>query len=143
LVPRLLGKTLESRYDLAKEAAMRSSFVVFLALESVVGCSSENDRNPAVDKCELFANTWCTHAISCLVQVNRLNTSQEQEQLDACKRVAIAAVPCEKAVDVGASFDQCLSNVDAMPCQTWDVDVAQLSTITPPSSCFGVVKVQK
>ena len=122
---------------------MRISFVLFIAVGLAVGCSSEDDRNPAVDKCELFADTWCTHSMSCLVQVNRLNKSDEQEQLDACKRVAIAAVPCDKAVDVGASFDQCLAGVDAMSCQTWDVEVTQLSTITPPSSCFGVIKVTK
>jgi hypothetical protein len=120
---------------------MRTSFVLFLVVGLLVGCSSDDDRNPAVDKCELFANTWCTHSLNCLVQVNRLNQSDMQAQLDACNRVAIAAVPCEKAVEVGATFDQCLSGVDAMSCQTWDVEVSQVSTITPPSSCFGVIKV--
>jgi hypothetical protein len=121
---------------------MRVLLGLFIAV-GLVGCSSDDDRNPAIDKCELFANTWCTHSMSCLVQVNRLSQSEEQDQVDACNRVAIAAVPCDKAVDVGPAFDQCLADVDAMPCQTWDVEPTQLDTITPPNSCFGVVKVTK
>ena len=114
---------------------------LFLSVGLLVGCSSDDDRNPAIDKCELFANTWCTHSLDCLVQVNRLTAGEKQGQLDACNRVAIAAVPCDKAVEVGPSFDQCLSETDAMSCQTWDVELTQLSTITPPNSCFGVIKV--
>src|SRR5216117_1477983 len=104
----------------------------------LLACSSSDKQDSLpVERCKEFASTWCKHSLDCIVQVGRLSSSQEPDQLDACNRVAVAAVPCDKAVGVGTAFDQCENEVDAMPCQTWDVETSQLSTITPPSSCVG------
>jgi hypothetical protein len=107
------------------------------------GCSSkskDSGQSP-VDKCVGFADTWCNHALGCYVAVGRLPQSELQTQLDACKRVAVASVPCDRAVAVGLTYDQCINETKAMACSTWDVDTTQLGTIQPPTSCRGVIKV--
>ena len=105
------------------------------------GGSDDDDPSPAQAKCEGFADAWCGRALNCYVEVGRLASAGLADQLAACKRVAVAAVPCEKAVDVGPSYESCISEINAMSCERWDVPVDQLPTIQPPASCTGVIKV--
>jgi hypothetical protein len=122
---------------------MKRALVLLVAGVLLFGCSSDSKDSSTtpVQQCQDFANSWCGHAIGCYVEVGRLAATDESSNLDACKRVAIAAVPCDKAVAVGSTYDSCLSEVNAMPCSTWDVEPTALSTITPPTSCAGVIKV--
>lgn len=118
---------------------------LFVLGVSLFGCSSKSkDSSPGqspVDKCSSFAATWCNKALGCYVQVGRLPQSELATQVDSCERVAVASVPCDKAVAVGSTYDQCISETNAMACSTWDVDTTQLATIQPPASCRGVIKV--
>ena len=80
-------------------------------------------------------------ALEASLTTSQSRASELQTQLDACKRVAVASVPCDKAVAVGSTYDQCINETKAMACSTWDVDTTQLGTIQPPASCRGVIKV--
>jgi hypothetical protein len=106
------------------------------------GTTSGSNANDAVTKCKDFANTWCSQSLNCYAQVGRLASSQVANQIEGCNRVAVAAVPCDKAVAVDSSYDTCVAQVKAMPCSTWDVAESDLDTIRPPNSCFGVIKIQ-
>jgi hypothetical protein len=106
------------------------------------GTTSESNTNDAVTKCKDFANTWCSQALNCYSQVGRLASSEVTNAIEGCNRVAVAAVPCDKAVAVDSAYDTCVAQVKAMPCSTWDVAESDLDTIRPPSSCVGVIKIQ-
>lgn len=119
----------------------RSLWLFAVGLWSL-GCSSDDDSNGGpVGKCKDFAHTWCDHAISCSVQVGRLPATEQAKQTDDCERVAIAAVNCDKAIAVSGQYDTCMSGVAAMPCSSWDVEASQLGSVSPPSSCTGVITI--
>ncbi|XYI02211.1 hypothetical protein ACMHYB_21520 [Sorangium sp. So ce1128] len=101
--------------------------------------STNSGEDTVTAKCEAFASTWCSRAIGCLVTVGTLSESQQAEELDSCVDVAFAAVRCEDAVAVSSSYDQCLDDIEAKPCSDWDVPETELSTVTPPSSCNGII----
>jgi hypothetical protein len=91
--------------------------------------------------CEQFADVWCNKALGCYSMVGRLPATSLPNEVESCIRVAIAGVPCDRAVAVGASYDQCLDDVEAMPCARWDVPESQIGSVTPPSACAGVIKI--
>ncbi|KYF55296.1 hypothetical protein BE08_33690 [Sorangium cellulosum] len=101
--------------------------------------STKSDEDIATAKCEAFASTWCGRAIGCLVTSGVLSGSQEAEALDTCVDVAVATARCEDAVAVRSSYDQCIDDIEAKPCSDWDVPETELSTVTPPSSCNGII----
>lgn len=110
---------------------------------ALAGCSDDGDDKtpPAVSKCNLLAETWCEQGLTCLVDLGMLQQSDYQPNDDACVRTAEAAVPCTKAVGAKSTFDQCLLDITAMPCSTWDVPESELSSITVPATCSGVILV--
>lgn len=103
--------------------------------------SADSGEDTVTAKCEAFASTWCSRAIGCLVTVGALSESQQAEELDTCVDLVFAAVRCEDAVAVSSSYDQCLDDIEAKPCSDWDVPQTELSTVTLPSSCSGVILV--
>jgi hypothetical protein len=101
--------------------------------------STNSDEDTATAKCEAFASAWCGRAVGCLVTVGTLSASQQAEETDTCVDVASAAARCENAVAVSSSYGQCLDDVEAKPCSDWNVPITELSTVTPPSSCNGII----
>jgi len=126
---------------------MRRAVWVAVVGFGLLGCGgtesgSESDGLSAEQRCEDFAHTWCDRALGCYSEVGRLRAEQLQQEVDTCKRVGIAAVPCERAVAVGPGYDTCVSEVNAMECANWDVPASELGSVLPPSSCNGVIKLQ-
>ncbi|HYO98565.1 MAG TPA: hypothetical protein VER33_28880 [Polyangiaceae bacterium] len=102
---------------------------------------SDDDKEQAELQCEDFAETWCSRALSCAVEVGRLPAAQLERQRGNCQRILIAAVPCERAFSVTPSYNDCISGVNAMECQRWDVPEEEVATVTPPAVCQGVILV--
>lgn len=123
--------------------SMLGQLWLMLGALALVGCSDDSESKPpqAQLDCNLFAETWCGRAITCVVEVGTLQQSQYQATYNSCVSAAEGAVPCAKAVGTTASFDQCLVDIDAMPCSTWNVAVSDLGTIRPPTTCNGAVLI--
>lgn len=99
-----------------KTWTMRVLMVVFL----VAGCDSGGDSS-AEPKCNLLVSHFCTRVQNC-----------QLDTIDHCK--ANFGIDCSKAVEVGAGYDTCIAQVDALACN-------QLTA--PPTSCAGVISVKK
>jgi hypothetical protein len=107
------------------------------------GCSGGDDRDPAVAQCEDFASTWCSTATNCLVALGTVTEANRAGTFSACQDAAVASVPCEKAVDVGESYAQCVADVEHMDCTRWAVPVDQLSTVRVPETCQGAILISQ
>jgi len=108
----------------------------------VCACSGGDDAaGPAVGKCEELASTWCSGAMDCLVSVGTLTSANRDANYSTCRNAAIAAVPCKKAVSVGAGYTQCIKDTQEMDCARWSVPVDQLSTVKLPATCDGVILI--
>jgi hypothetical protein len=114
-----------------------------------VACAGDGDdggtasaSNAAVRGCEAFAQTWCGRAIGCLVELGTLTASDRAVNEDVCIDVGVASAQCERAVALGPTYDQCLEDIDAMPCSHWNVPMSQLGTVMPPSTCAQQVLVR-
>jgi hypothetical protein len=90
-------------------------------------------------KCESFATTWCQQSVGCLVTLGTVPEAQRASSLETCRDVGIAALQCKKAVSVGSTYSQCISDIGGMDCATWDVPEDKYSTIQPPATCRGIV----
>lgn len=130
-----------------KDSRMRLGWMVVVLVVGVfasTGCGGDDDDlPPAVEKCQTFARTWCEATVQCLVSVGRLAESQRATNLDVCIDTAIAAAQCKRAVQISGGYNQCLSDIDAMDCQRWNVPEDQLSTVGLPATCQGVVLVSQ
>ena len=114
-----------------------------LLLGLLAGCGSDDGQSKPVTQCQAFADTWCSHAVGCMVEVGRLPASEQSSQTGVCKDVAVAAAQCSKAVSVGSGYDTCISQIKAIPCSTYDVDPSQASSIALPASCTGVIQISQ
>lgn len=113
-----------------------------LALLLCSACGGADDEKPeAVQKCEDFAEVWCSRAMTCLVTVGTVSEADLASNEARCVDVAIDSVPCKNAVQVTSSYDACVSAVDAMDCSSWAVPLDQLSSVTPPAVCQGIILV--
>lgn len=118
--------------------------VVVTGVFASAGCGGDDDDLPApVAKCHTFARTWCGAAIQCAVSVGKLAEAQRAANVDVCIDTAIASARCKNAVEIGPTYDQCLSDIDAMDCQRWNVPDDQLASVGVPATCQGVVRVSQ
>lgn len=83
------------------------------------GCDigSVVDTAPAIAACESFIDTWCDLSERC-----------EPGSKELCVSESESAFRCENALGVGESFDQCLSEIDALECSA-----------EVPEPCLGVL----
>lgn len=123
---------------------MRNGHGLLLALAAMVvtGCGDDkkSSKELAQDDCHVFGQTWCERSMTCLVEVGTLAQSEYATNFDMCTDVATSK--CDSAVAVTASYDQCLLDIDAMPCSTWNVPESDLSSVSIPENCNGAVLVQ-
>jgi hypothetical protein len=120
---------------------LRHGFFALAALSAACGDDSD-DEAAAAEECREFARTWCGSSIDCLVMVGRLPEAQRAANLDVCVDTAIAAAQCKRAVAIGSTYLQCLSEMQTMECSRWDVPTSELSSVQPPESCRGVILIQ-
>lgn len=124
----------------------RVSVSVFAVLAAILASAcggGDDDKPPAVQKCEDFSEAWCNRALSCLVSLGTLPESQFASNLSRCIDTAIAAAPCKNAVEVGSDYASCISSIETMDCSAWAVPIDQLSSVPPPSVCNGVIRVSQ
>ena len=107
------------------------------------GGSDENKSTPpaAVGQCGTFVSTWCGKAMGCLVTLGTLTQADRSQNESVCVDTGKSAAQCDKAISIGTSYNQCLNDVNAMDCNSWNVPTSQLSTVTPPSTCQGVITI--
>ena len=86
-------------------------------------------------QCESYVGTWCTKSVGCYVKVGRLDQSALKNNVDMCKKLLIEKLPCSAVQSVGSAYPTCVSQVNAMPCSTWDVPLEKFATIAAPASC--------
>jgi hypothetical protein len=122
---------------------MRRLVVLVVAGALAFGCGKDSEPNPAVAKCESFATTWCDQAMHCLVEVGSITSADFQANFDSCADVAKAAARCKNAMAVTSSYDACIAGIKAMPCSSWNVPQSQISQVTPPADCTGVIEVSQ
>jgi hypothetical protein len=116
----------------------------FLGLAAMaLACGGKDDEGPSrpVAACQDFAVAWCARSMDRRVQEGTLTAAERDPNYDECHRVAVAAVPCDRAVVVGAQYDQCISQVRGMDCQAFAGPIETLRR-TPPAAREGVIGVQ-
>jgi hypothetical protein len=72
------------------------------------------------------------------VTLGKVPDAQRASSQDTCRDVGIAGLQCKKAVSVGATYGQCISDIGSMDCATWNVPDDKYSTIQPPDACRGI-----
>ena len=109
---------------------------------AILGCGDDAPaKSEPEQKCESFAATWCQQSVGCMVTLGRVPEAQRSSSRDACKDVGVATLQCKKALSVGVTYGQCISEIGAMDCATWNVPEDKYSTIQPPEACRGIFVV--
>ena len=101
---------------------------------SASGGSSGKPSKPApaaspVTQCKTLASTWCNKAFGCYVKVGRIPESLRQTNVTECIKLFVEHAPCAEVTSVGAAYNQCLSQINAMDCKQWNVPQEQFGTI--------------
>jgi hypothetical protein len=110
--------------------------LVLAALACACGGSAEEQCHDLIESVCHRVNT-CTEEIS----DTKLPTSFEGECEDA---VEAAAGSCDKAVDVTSSYDKCMDDIKALPCEDFlMIDDPANPSVAIPSTCRGVIKVER
>jgi hypothetical protein len=117
-----------------------ASILGFLFLNACSDSGGNQGPTPT-QKCEAFADVWCGKAIGCLVELGTIPEAQRQGNVTACHDAASMAARCASAVAVGPTYDQCVSETNAMACSSWNVPLSEIGSVRPPASCSGVIKV--
>jgi hypothetical protein len=119
---------------------MRSYLAILIGASlALAGCGDDaSAKGEPEQKCESFAAAWCQQSIGCMVTLGKMPEGQRAASEETCRDVGIAALQCKKAVSVRATYAQCISDVAALNCATWDVPEDKYSTIQPPEVCRGI-----
>ena len=111
----------------------------YLALACSDDDSGSSTQN-VEERCQVLAQTWCGRAIECLVQLAAIEEGDESELRRICETATVAALDCSNAVRIDSGYDQCLTDIEAMPCTSWDRNFDDLNDVELPGSCRGVVR---
>jgi len=123
---------------------MRSRYLAVLigAGLAISGCGDDAPvKGEPEQKCESFVATWCQQSVACLVTLGKLPEAQRASSEATCKDVGIAALQCKKAVSIGGTYSQCISDIGAMDCANWNVPEDKYSTIQPPATCREIIVI--
>lgn len=123
-------------------SALRLAAVLVFALTSLgSSCDPEEDEEEGdeevdpVTACYDYASAWCNRAVSCAVQVGRLDSAESDQLLSECQTDIVDSLPCSAASAVEEDYDTCLSQIRGMACSRWDVPRTSWGSIAPPDSC--------
>jgi hypothetical protein len=123
---------------------MRSTYLAIL-IGATLAMSACGDDAPAKSeseqKCESFAGVWCEQSIGCFVTLGKVPEAQHGSARQTCTDVGIAALQCKRAASVAGTYSQCVSDVRAMDCATWNVPEDEYSKINPPITCRGIFTI--
>jgi hypothetical protein len=86
-------------------------------------------------QCKTLATTWCNKAFGCYVKVGRMSATLAKTNTKQCIDLAVEHAPCSEVTSVGAEFDTCIRQINAMDCKLWNVPQEQFGTINEPISC--------
>lgn len=88
-----------------------------------------------VTQCKSLASTWCNKAFGCYVKVGRIAESQKKANVDSCIKLFVEHAPCSEVKSVGADYNTCVSQINAMACSQWNVPQEQFGSVGEPVSC--------
>jgi hypothetical protein len=97
-----------------------------LAALFVVGCGGDDGGSPT-EKCQAFASAVCSKFVTC----------QLASSMSSCVSEFGKALECNRAVGVSATYDSCLSDINAATC-----DQVRASPSDLPPSCSKTIKIQ-
>jgi hypothetical protein len=130
---------------MAENGPMKLGWLLLVGVSALAatGCGDDDDaESPAVTKCHDFARKWCDTTVACLITVGSVTESARAANVDVCYDTAVATGQCKRAVAVGPSYDQCLSDINSMDCARWNVPQDQLSSVGLPPSCQQIILIQ-
>ena len=96
----------------------------FLLLLALLTTSCGDDSEQAQADCDAFVDRFCTKVDSCTTE----------EDIDSCLSIVRQDINCAAAVETNDSYSRCLSEIDAMTCETIDG--------TLPASCNGAIVIE-
>lgn len=91
----------------------------------VSACGSDDDSESPTEKCDRLVQVTCDKYVQCGVDTR-------QNCLDGIKTF----LACGKAVDVAASFDDCIPDLQAVSCSILFPGGSQYQ---PPANCIDVI----
>jgi hypothetical protein len=112
--------------------------LIFGAFAACSACSEHNNTN-SVSECENLVMTVCDRAVVCLEQAGIVLKSKVNSTYSDCIDVALSAVPCDNASAVSNSYFRCLSDIEEIPCTTWDMPISEIFQLALPSSCMNAI----
>jgi len=86
-------------------------------------------------QCKTYVSTRCKKSLGCYVKVGRLAKTDLQYNVDQCISRLDGGLPCSSVTSTGAGYSQCLTELNAMACSSWDVEPAQFPGVRLPSAC--------
>src|SRR6187402_2056964 len=86
-------------------------------------------------QCKTYVSTRCKKSLGCYVKVGRLSKTDLQYNVDQCITRLDGGLPCSSVQSTGAGYTQCLTELNAMACSSWDVEPAQFPSVRLPSAC--------
>lgn len=95
-----------------------------LLILSILSLSCGDDSEQAQADCDTFVDRYCTKVNSCTAE----------DDFDSCLSIVRQDINCAAAVETTDSYSRCLSEIDAMTCETIDG--------TLPASCNGAIVLE-
>jgi len=112
----------------------------------LAGCGGSDDHTgstpPAQTECQAVMNEYCSSATSCLVTGNVITEADRATTNQSCIDEGAVKLPCDHAVGVSSTYDQCLTDLKSLPCEPV-VAVAHGMMVDPlPISCNQVILIR-
>ena len=123
---------------------VRWGFAMFLGL-LLAGCGGSDDHTgstpPAELKCQAFVTDYCSSTTACLVTGNLITEADRAPTNQGCLNGAATKLPCNRAQGVTSTYDQCITDLQNLPCDPV-LAVAQGVMVDPlPPSCDKVILI--
>ncbi|HYQ41852.1 MAG TPA: hypothetical protein VER11_07785 [Polyangiaceae bacterium] len=107
----------------------------------VLGCGGSDgggSTSAASKKCVDFQESFCGLGASCIAELGCDPGFSRDDEYNACMSGIRSTLNCDRAVSVAASYDQCMTDIVALPCSAFGTS-AQCMAPSIPTSCNKVI----
>ena len=123
---------------------MRWLGIVGLASWLCAACGSSDDGATqadaaAVNGCNDFVDSWCTVTTDCAVAGQVIEEGDHADEVSVCRAEAKTELGCANALALGASYDECLGDVEGLPCAgvVANLEIGEAPSL--PQSCNEII----